>query len=162
MEEGIGSQHSHSLSCIQPLTSLLNCASKIDHYYNEMPQPGMFRFQLKGFLSDCCAHRHRLNLGELPLGRLGKTSTGLFDLLHFGVWVTMPHPNDDENWKRCGSPKKGLRKESHHFSEGDMGAKPQVLEGPVSSCPLGNRAEGKRLDLDVCSLWTLRASWLEL
>lgn len=100
-------------------------------------------FQLKGFLSDCCAHRRCFNLGELLLGCLEKTSTGLFPfyLICFILVCgsACPHPNDDENWKRWGSPKKGFRKESHHFSEGDMGAKPQVLEGSASFCPLGER-----------------------
>ena len=100
-------------------------------------------FQLKGFLSDCCAHRRCFNLGELPLGCLEKTSTGLF-LFYLICFISVcgsvcPHPNDDENWKRWGSPKKGLRKESHHSSEGDMGTKPQVLESSASLCPLGDR-----------------------
>lgn len=81
--------------------------------------------------------------GNFLLAVLKKTSTGLF-LFYLICFISVcgsasPHPNDDENWKRWGSPKKGLRKESHHFSEGDMGTKPQVLEGSASFCPLGDR-----------------------
>lgn len=100
-------------------------------------------FQLKGFLSDSALTGAALIWGNFPLGCLERTLTGLF-IFYLICFVSAcgsacPNPNDDENWKRWSSPKKGLRKESHHFSEGEMGAKPRILEGSASFRLLGDR-----------------------
>lgn len=90
-------------------------------------------FQLKGVLPDCCAQRRCLNLGERPPGcRKRMFDRSLCILFYFILFASFWHVGQH-------APKKGLRKENHHFTEGDMGAKPQVLEGSSGLRPLGDR-----------------------
>lgn len=82
-------------------------------------------------------------MGEFFFGCFEKISIGffIFYLICFfsACGLACFNFNDDENWKRWGSFKKGLRKESYYFSEGDMGVKFRVLEGFAFFCFLRGR-----------------------
>lgn len=146
--------HSYGKNCIQPLAFLLNCPSKIDHYYNEIPLPasrgpGMHLVSAKSvFVLTAVLTGAVLIRGNLARGCLKRASTGLF-IFHLIGSILACRPacsnsNDDENWKRWGGPKKTFE-ENHHFSEGDMSAKPWVLGGSTPCCLLRHRESSQKV-----------------
>lgn len=70
--------------------------------------------------------------------------------------------NDDENWKDGAAPRKDSEKRAiilvRETWEQASGSRRFCILLPSRE----KRAEGKRSDLDVGSLWTLQASLLEL